>query len=323
MSNDVRIGCIGCGGNARGHMRTLTEMEGARVVATCDIQEPLAQEAAELCGADAYTDHRAMLGRSDLDAVYISIPVFAHGAPEMDTMDRGLPFFVEKPVAIDMETARRIEREIQRRNTITCVGYQLRYYGAAQLAKEVLAGRTVSMVVGKYWSGTGRGDPNRWTRQMDKSGGQLLEQATHTIDMMRYLVGEIEEVHAALTNRVLPEIDCPDTHVVTFTFEEGALGSLTAYWVYDPKDWSNANQLDILFEDCLINWGGGGIRVTENGETEERTGANRSIDAVFVDAVRTGDPSGILSPYSDAVKSLAVSLAANTSGAEGRAVRVG
>lgn len=320
MSDEIRIGCIGCGGNARGHMRTLTEMEGARVVATCDVQEGLAQEAASGCGADAYTDHRTMLERSDLDAVYISIPVFAHGAPELDTLDRGLPFFVEKPVAIDMETARRIEGEVKRRRAITCVGYQLRYYGAAALAKEILGGRIVSMVVGKYWSGTGRGDPSRWVRQMARSGGQLLEQATHTIDMMRYLIGEVEEVHAMLANRALPEIDCPDTHVVTLKFEGGALGSLTAYWAYDPRDWSNANLLDILFEDSLLNWSGGGIRITQDGETEERTGSNRSIDEVFVHAVRTGDPSGILSPYSDAVKSLAVSLAANASGAE-RAVK--
>ncbi|HIE30113.1 TPA: Gfo/Idh/MocA family oxidoreductase, partial [Candidatus Poribacteria bacterium] len=179
MSQEVKIGFIGCGGNAGGHMRTLMNMEDVRIVATCDIVEELAARAAEQCNAQAYTNHKAMLERDDLDGIYISIPVFAHGQPELDTIQRGLPFFVEKPVAINMETAKIVESAVSNSGIITCVGYQLRYTGATDIAKEVLAGKTISMVIGKYWSGSGRGDPSRWVRQMNKSGGQLVEQATH------------------------------------------------------------------------------------------------------------------------------------------------
>ena len=115
---EVRIGFIGCGGNATGHMRRLTRMEGARIVGVCDVVPDLAQRAAELTGGEAYTEHRALLDRQDLDAVYLSIPVFAHGQPEMDTLERGLPFFVEKPVARDMATARQIEAELTRARSL-------------------------------------------------------------------------------------------------------------------------------------------------------------------------------------------------------------
>ena len=57
------------------------------------------------------------------------------------------------------------------------------------------------MVVGKYWCSTGHGDPSAWLRQMNKSGGQLVEQATHTIDMMRYMGGEVESVYAMQANQ--------------------------------------------------------------------------------------------------------------------------
>ena len=317
MAQIVKIGFIGCGGNARGHMNTINKMEDARIVAVCDIKEELAASAAEMCKADAYTDHKTMLKRDDLDAMYISIPVFAHGAPELDTIQCGLPFFVEKPVAINMETAEKIGEAVEKNDIITCVGYQLRYTGATDTAKEMLHGKTIGMVVGKYWSGTGRGNPNVWLRQMSKSGGQLVEQATHTIDMMRYLAGEVKEVFALQENRTLKEIDCPDVNAVCMKFESGALGSLTAAWSHDSRDWSNANILDILFGASFLHWTGGAVDLTPDPETplEKKTG--QSIDHVFVDAVKSGDSSKVRSPYGDAIKSLAISLAANKSGRSG------
>ncbi len=317
MAEIVKIGFIGCGGNARGHMNTIKKMEDAKIVAVCDIKEELAASAAEMCEADAYTDHKTMLERDDLDAMYISIPVFAHGAPELDTIQRGLPFFVEKPVAINMKTAEKIGEAVEKNDIITCVGYQLRYTGATDTAKEMLQGKTIGMVVGKYWSGTGRGNPNVWLRQMSKSGGQLVEQATHTIDMMRYLAGEVKEVFALQENRTLKEIDCPDVNAVCMKFEGGALGSLTAAWSHDPRDWSNANILDILFDECFLHWTGGTVELKPDPETPLEKKPGQSIDRVFVDAVKSGDSSKIRSPYSDAIKSLAISLAANRSGKSG------
>ena len=72
---------IGCGGNARGHMTQLAQVPDARLVAVCDVEEGRANQAAERFGAEAYTDYRRMLERDDLDAVYLSLPVFAHGDP--------------------------------------------------------------------------------------------------------------------------------------------------------------------------------------------------------------------------------------------------
>ncbi|MBI4530343.1 MAG: Gfo/Idh/MocA family oxidoreductase [Candidatus Latescibacteria bacterium] len=322
MNEEVRIGFIGCGGNARGHMQQIADLSGARIVAVCDVIPELANRAAETYGAVAYTSHRRLLKRPDLDTVYISIPVFAHGRPELDTIDRGLPFFVEKPVAINLHTAKRIAEAVVKKNLITCVGYQLRYSGAAEIAKEILDGATVGLVSGMYWSGTGRGDASQWIRQMVKSGGQLVEQATHTIDMMRYLIGEITEVYTKQRSRLLRTIDCPDTNCLTFEFASGVIGSMTATWAYDPSDWSHANVLDITFDQSVLHWTYGGVSVTKDGQTAELTRPDRSIDAVFIEAVRTGDGSAIRSPYTDGVKSLAVSLAANRSGKTGRPEKI-
>lgn len=186
----------------------------------------------------------------------------------------------------------------------------------------MLEGKAINLVIGKYWCGSGRGGPDRWVVKMNRSGGQLVEQVTHTIDMMRYLVGEVEEVYAVQANRVLKEIDCPDNNSLTLKFTNGAIGSLTTSWSYDPGDWSNANVLDILYEDQLIHWDPAKVQVKEDGAFVDKTAPGPSIDAVFVDAVRSGDGSKILSPYSDAVKSLAISLVANQSGQKNAPVQV-
>ena len=318
---EVKIGFIGCGGNANGHMNRLAEIEGARVVAVCDVQAERAQSAAEKHNADAYTAHQELLERDDLDAVYLSLPVFAHGEPELDVIARDLPFFVEKPVAINMDIALMIEEELMTTGLITCVGYQLRYLGSTQITRQILKDRTINMVVGKYWCSTGHGDPNAWLRQMNKSGGQLVEQATHTIDMMRYMCGEVESVYAMQANRFLKETDCPDANSVTLQFASGAVGSLTATWAY-AGDWANANILDVLYEEELLNWNPSRVTVQEDGDWVDKTAPSPTIDDVFVEAVRSGDASPILSPYSDAVRTLAISLAANQSAQENRSIDI-
>ncbi|NOZ23720.1 MAG: Gfo/Idh/MocA family oxidoreductase [Planctomycetes bacterium] len=321
MSEKVRIGCIGCGGNAKGHMRGLGNVEDAQLVAVCDLVKDLAEAAAGEFNARPYTNMNEMLDKEGLDAVYISIPVHTHGAPEMAAIERGLPFLVEKPVARTMETAREIEKAVADKDIQTAVGYQLRYTHGANLARELLDGKTIGMAVAKYWCGTGRG--NKWTQQFEKSGGQILEQATHTIDMLRNLVGDVEEVYNVAANRVLGDIDCPDVNSLTMKFANGAVGSMSTCWHLDPKDWSNANVVDVLFDANTLHFAGGKISVTpeiEGVDLEPKPA--QTIDAAFVRAVKTKDFSGIKSPYADAVKTMAVSIAAIQSAETGKAVRL-
>jgi predicted dehydrogenase len=321
MAEQVRVGFIGCGGNARGHMRRMQEIDGVSIVGVCDVVPQLAEEAAGLAGGAAYTDHRALLDRADLDAVCISIPVFAHGGPELATIHRGLPFLVEKPVAIDLATAKEIEGARAARGLLAAVGYQLRYAGTVDLAREQLAGKRVGLVIGRYWCNSGSGDPGRWLRQMDKSGGQLVEQATHTIDMMRYLGGEIEEVFCYQTRQVLEGIDCPDFNACALRFASGAVGTLTTSWCYEP-DWNNANILDILYENTRLCWSAAKLTILEDREPRELSGLGPNIDEVFIRAVRENTPALIRSAYEDGIRSLAVSLAMNESAAKAQPVTV-
>lgn len=317
----VRIGFIGCGGNARGHMRRLGGLEGVQVVAVADVVAEAAEAAAQITGGRPYTDYRRMLDEERLDAVYVSIPVFAHGQIELDLIERNLPFFVEKPVALDMETARRIEAAVAKAGLLTCVGYQLRYLPHARYAREWLAGRKISMITGNYWCGSGRG--TGWHVHMEKSGGQLVEQATHTLDLFRYFGGEVEEVFSYQANRVLTHTAAPDVYAVALRFASGAIGSLTTVWHGDPKDWSEANRVRLFYDEYRLAWSVREVTLSPADPAfTPPAEPGPSIDEVFVDAVRTGDRSGILTPYEEGVRSLAISLAANESARTGKPVRI-
>ena len=174
------------------HLRELTEIGGSKFVAFCDIVVEKAERAVTQYGGKAYADYNQMLANEELDAVYISIPPFAHGAPERAVIDAGLAMFVEKPVHMDADDAKEIAAEIEEKGIITATGYQERYLDIIDKAQELLASRRVGFFMG-YWMG---GMPGGWWREKAKSGGQLMEQTTHEFDMARYLFGEVKTVYA-------------------------------------------------------------------------------------------------------------------------------
>jgi myo-inositol 2-dehydrogenase / D-chiro-inositol 1-dehydrogenase len=193
MLATVRIGMVGAGAVAARHLRALLAMEGVRVVGVADPALERARELAEAAGAAAYPNHMELLAAEPLDAVYICVPPFAHGAPELAAIDAGLPFFVEKPIAIDLETAAGIAARLAARPLITCTGYHWRWLDIFDRAAALLAERPARLVQIAWLD---KVPPPPWWQRRDGSGGQIIEQTTHVLDAARGLIGEVTEVHA-------------------------------------------------------------------------------------------------------------------------------
>ena len=127
----VRIGLIGAGRMGNVHATCLKEIPQAHIVAVADIVPARAHALAALWNASAYTDYRALLDREQLDAVYICTPTNVHAEPACAVAERGLPFFIEKPLALTMREAQHIARAVEQNKMLTCVGYHWRYTNAA------------------------------------------------------------------------------------------------------------------------------------------------------------------------------------------------
>ena len=153
-----------------------------------------------------------------------------------------------------------------------------------------------------------------------QSGGQHVEQTTHIFDLARFLLGDAKTVHGVATRGSMtdvPQYDVDDLSMVNIEFESGAIANIVSCCAMEG--W-NRVQLEVFCRGLVVTVGGPNT-INRKGEEEslpEDGGQDR--DRVFIDAVKTGDSSKILSPYSDALKTLRIMMAASTSFETGKAV---
>jgi predicted dehydrogenase len=227
----LRVAVIGAGGIAGRHVANLSWFPGVRLVGIAD-PEPNAAEslARHVAGTRTFADWREMLDKIAADAVMIFVPPFVHGEPELGAAERGLPFFVEKPIAADLATAERIADAVASRNLVTAVGYHWRYLDTTERASELLARSPAQLAMGYWWDAT---PPRAWWVRQAMSGGQIVEQTTHIFDLARVLLGEASVVstivrYAPDRQHQFPDVDVPDASIVNLRFETGAIGAFSS-----------------------------------------------------------------------------------------------
>jgi len=320
MADEVRIGFIGTGGIANSHLKRLAEVDGAAPVAFCDVDIVRAEEKAKEYGSgEAYADYRRMLDKVKLDAVYICVPPHVHGDMEIDCAEKGLPMLVEKPVNLYLDEAKKIAGVIDSKGLVTAVGYSLRYAAVARQAKKFFDEHRISVAVCERWGGT-PGTP--WWKRYEMSGGQLVEMFTHQVDMLRWWMGEVETVSARYDwKHPDAEATVPGSQSILLGFESGATALMTCVCTLA----SYKSSISAVFGDAWASYGfKEGLEINSEKEYElpplEEDPPN--VDRAFVEAVVSGDPSGVLTPYGDGVKSLAATLAANESAQTGEVVKV-
>ena len=338
----VRVGLIGCGGISGAHLPHLSKWEDVELVAFCDIVVERAEKHAATFGGNFYDSAEKMLANEKLDAAYILIPVYAHGDPERACIKAGVPFLNEKPCGINPDDLRKLVQEVKASGLICASGFMNRYRDSVNKAKEIFSKDTPILMDGAWIGGPPlckEGDYfstapiGKWWPIKSKSGGQMVEQVIHTVDLIRYIGGEVTEVTAYAArgfNQKLPLIikyyDIDDAMVLSFKFANGGVGNVMSccsaqagggiflnVWASEHtakfNDW--AHHVDIF---------------TAGAETESIKGDIEEIfaleDRAFITAIKTGDPSGIKCLYADGVKSTLLALAGNESLETGLPVKV-
>ncbi len=320
----VKIGFIGCGGIAGAHMIALKQIEEVEFAAMCDIDLAKAEKASAAYGGKFYTDFRKMLDETKIDACFMCIPPFAHKGQEEECIKRGIPFLVEKPVHLELESAQEIAAKVKKANLMTSVGYVLRYFDVVDMAREMIKKEQVSFALGKYYGGVPGGGEG-WYSQKALSGGQLVEQATHILDMMRYFLGDVEEVFAykttGINDKIYKKYDTEDTSTLLLKFKNGCAGNLTCTWLWSGFE----SGVEVVGKDVIFNYAGNTLTVNNfNKKVTHISSLNPMLeeDRAFIKAVAEKDASFVKSDYEDAVKTLVVSLKAQESMRTGKPVRL-
>ena len=309
---------VGAGYIAGRHVDALTTLPDVAVTAVCDPQVDRARTLAARCGASVHGDVGTMLAEVPLDAVYVCVPPGAHGPPERAALERGLGLFVEKPLDPDLATAEALAAEIAAAGVPTATGYHWRYLDTVEQAAELLADRPPRLLLGSWLDRT-PGTP--WWAVRSASGGQLVEQATHLLDLARLLAGEVDSVTAVGGSSPAGAGDIDHVTAATLRFRSGAVGSIATTcllrrgWRMGLEVVADGLALGITEQELTVDTGDG-VRTVPVGVDPVRR-----EDADFVAAVR-GEPVRPRVPYAEALATHRVACALATSAATGRPVAV-
>lgn len=327
----IRIGLIGCGGRSTAHRHSFAQMDNVQVVAVADPVEARRAEASrQFGGARMYRDDAefyARESRDTVDVVVICVEPTAHAISEERAIDLGIPFLVEKPMTLDLAQADRIAQRVAETGLITSVGFQDRYLDLMDKIKAELPRHKPGGLVYGAWVG---GIPGVWWWQKKSTcGGQLVEQNIHLADGLRYLYGEPLSVYATSSRGMVqpgvdasPEYDTDDHSTAVIRFPNNVTATLVS-GCYSTTVRPNCG-LVITLPDMVIDYR---LRnnlifrtAHETIDVDRQVDQTLLLDQAFVRAVQTGDPSGIRSPYADALKSLKLCFAANRSMETGEVV---
>ncbi len=327
----VKAALIGCGGRNGVHFSKLLEFEDVEFVGFCDIILERAQNMVDKSGqGKAYECFKTMLDEVTPDVVYIAVPPHQHGDIEMYVIEKGINFMVEKPMALDYSVAEKICKAAKAKNLITGVGFQDRYQNLTQIMKDYIADKKVGLVSGGWMGGI----PGvEWWRTMETSGGQIVEQNIHLFDQLRFLFGEPVSVYCSAGKGIVdgdeygvPGYNVDDYSSAVVTFENGVVANLFTSCYHVGGSATNSG-MTVYCKDATLEYSlryqlkihdkDGWHEPIMRGE--EQTGI---MDRIFIDAIKTGDTSKILSDYEDALKSLKLTLACNESIATGNVIKL-
>jgi predicted dehydrogenase len=301
----TRIALVGAGSVARRHVDVLTSFKDVSIVAIADPLEAAAQTLARHCDARPFRDVEKALDCSQPDAVYICVPPFAHGAPEKAVLARGLPMFVEKPLAVDVMTAEDIATRVEETGVVTGTGYHWRCLDIVSEAQELLRDAAPLLACG-YW--LDKRPTVGWWGHPDQSGGQVVEQLTHVVDLARLLLGEAVGVYAAgaqegtLAGGTDRSGRVDDATAATVRFDSGAVATLATTSLLDVK---HRAALHTFSRGLVVELSETEMVVTNASHRRHRRSAEDpriTVDREFIQAVRD-EREATRAPYTELVRS--------------------
>jgi predicted dehydrogenase len=311
----MRIGLIGCGWIAETHLANLKAL-GERVACVCDPDPERRAWAAGLTGAEAFADWPSLLERGEPEALLVCTPPRLHREVTVEAFERGLPVYLEKPVARDLDEARVIATAAERTGVVCAIGYQWRAITWVPQVRDLFAGRNLGLLAVRMFGATaGR----TWFTDQAAGGGQVLERASHGIDLVQAIAGPAVSVSATGANVPLAGADRPasseidDVLALTLQLERGAVATVQVVWQRD--DLPRTYELDVIGDGARIEGvldpefrarglaDGAPVDLQDGGAPSEH-----SLER-FLAAARAGAPSEVACTPAQATASLATALA--------------
>ncbi|GIW99796.1 MAG: oxidoreductase [Pirellulaceae bacterium] len=261
----IGFGVIGCGMIARFHAQALAEIEGAELVACHSRNPESAQKFADQFGCTAYEQLEAMLADARVQVVTICTPSGAHLEPCLAAAQAGKHVIVEKPLEVTVDRCDQMIQACEQAGVQLATIFPSRFHESSQAMKRAVeAGRFGKLALGdayvKWYRTQEYYDSGAWrgTWQLD-GGGALMNQAIHSVDLLLWLMGSVQEVMAHTATVAHERIEVEDVATASLRFANGALGVIEATTAAYPGslkkiELSGSHGTAILEEEDIIKW---------------------------------------------------------------------
>lgn len=303
MSKPLRFGILGAGFMGRTHARHLAAIDAAQVTAICSRTRNSAEAlAGDLPGEPAiYDDFETMLDKGGIDGLVVALPPFAHEGQIEAAAAKGVHLFVEKPIALEVDHARKMAQAVQDAGVIAQVGCQMRFGSAIRRISRLLASGAAGKctLFDAWYRCNSLHGP--WWRDRSKSGGQVLEQVIHIYDLAMLFLGAPQQVTgfaANLAHQSVEGYSVEDTSAACVRFDSGAIASITGSNCAIPMQWNGGFTLicekltaEVTDPNQAV------ITYTDSDPVQTETIAGgpdpyAAQIAAFVRSIRAGKPAG-------------------------------
>jgi UDP-N-acetyl-2-amino-2-deoxyglucuronate dehydrogenase len=268
----IRFALAGCGRIARNHFAALREHDGrCALMGVCDIDQSMLEDAVAATGARPYRSFSAMLEDCPADAVILTTPSGLHAAQAIQTAASGRHVITEKPMATRWDDGRRMVAACDAARVRLFVVKQNRRNATLRRLRQAIEdrrfGRIHMVCLNVFWTRPqAYYDSAKWRGTWEYDGGALMNQASHYVDLLEWLIGPVESLHA-YTATLGRAIEVEDTGVVSLRWRNGALGTLNVTMLAYPKNFEGS--ITVLGEKGTVRIGGVALNAVQHWEFAE------------------------------------------------------
>ncbi|MFA5497977.1 MAG: Gfo/Idh/MocA family oxidoreductase [Candidatus Cloacimonadia bacterium] len=317
---ELRLGLIGCGRIALKHFEAVEQVDNARFVTCADIIEERAQKAAKENNLGSYyVDYIEMLDKEKLDLVVICTPSGLHPEMGIEAAKRKINVLTEKPMGTDLESADAMIKACDDNGVELFVVKQNRLNPTMSLLKGAIEkGRFGQIYLAQsnvFWQRPqSYYDSAKWRGTWEFDGGAFLNQASHYVDGLYWLMGKVDSIMAE-TSTFARKIEAEDSGVAVFRFANGAVGTMNVTMLTYPKNYEGS--ITILGEKGTAKVGGVALNRMEKWEFENYDDEDKLLEEVNYQP-QSVYGSGHLPYYQNVIGSLLGTTTPFTNGKDGR-----
>lgn len=259
VGRKIRIGVVGCGRISRNHFAAIEQhSEAIELAAICDVDAAVLAEHAAQFSVPAYAQMEAMLQEESLDLVVLCTPSGLHPQQTILAARRQMHVMTEKPMATRWQDGLHMVRACDNARVRLFVVKQNRRNTTLQLLKRAIAekrfGRIHMVHLNVFWARPQSyyDQGNGWRGTWEFDGGAFMNQASHYVDLLDWLIGPVEKIQAMMSTT--RDIEVEDTGVLNVRWRNGALGSMSVTMLTYPKNLEGS--ITILGETGSVRIGG-------------------------------------------------------------------